>query len=86
MLCVDFHPRLPDFLHRVVAKRTRTIRGSTPMTRILLLILCLGFVAACESGGGDVLQTPGTGDGTDGGTDGDGTTDETPISSDRGTP
>jgi hypothetical protein len=43
-------------------------------------------VAACESGGGDVLQSPGTGDGTGGGTDGDGTTDETPIESTRGTP
>lgn len=57
------------------------------MTRILFLILCMGFVAACDSGGGDVLQAPTTGEGTDtdGGT-GDGTDDETPISSDRGTP
>lgn len=56
------------------------------MTRILFLILCLGFVAACDSGGGDVLQAPTDeatdpdgGDGSDGG-------DETPIDSDGRTP
>ncbi len=54
------------------------------MTRLLILILCLGFVAACESGGGDVLQNPTTDGGTDG--SGGGTTDETPIDSVRGTP
>jgi hypothetical protein len=54
------------------------------MTRILFLILCLGFVAACESGGGDVLKNPTTDGGTDG--SGDGSTDETPIDSVRGTP
>lgn len=56
------------------------------MTRILFLILFTGFLAACDSGGGDVLQTPTDQGGTDGGggTDGDG--DETPINSDRGSP
>ncbi|PWL35660.1 MAG: hypothetical protein DCO97_07750 [Marivita sp. XM-24bin2] len=85
-LCVDFQNKLQDFLLRVVVHKTKTIRGSTSMTRILFLILCLGFVAACDSGGGDVLQTPTGEDGTggDGGTDGDG--DEQPIVSDRGTP
>jgi hypothetical protein len=69
----------------VVAKKAKASRGSNKMTRILLLlILCLGFVAACDSGGGDVLQSPTTGEGTDGGTDGG--TDETPIDSTRGTP
>lgn len=53
------------------------------MTRILLLILCLGFVAACDSGGGDVLQQP-TDDPTDG--DGDGNSDEDPINGDGRTP
>lgn len=56
------------------------------MTRILFFILCLGFVAACDSGGGDVLRAPTTGDGTGTDTDGDGTPDEAPITSDRGTP
>lgn len=54
------------------------------MTRILFLILCLGFVTACDSGGGDVLQSP-----TEGGTGGDGSDggdDEPPITSERGTP
>lgn len=52
------------------------------MTRILSFILCLGFLAACDSGGGDVLQTP-----TDGATNPDsGSDDENPIESDRGTP
>jgi hypothetical protein len=54
------------------------------MTRILFLILCLGFVAACDSGGGDVLQQP-TDEATDPGT-GNGGEDEPPIDSDRGTP
>lgn len=56
------------------------------MTRILFLILCMGFVTACDSGGGDVLQAPTEGEDTDGngGTDGGG--DENPITSDRGTP
>lgn len=53
------------------------------MTRILFLILCLGFVAACESGGGSVISTP-TDPGTDPGTDGSG--DETPIDGDGRTP
>lgn len=54
------------------------------MTRILLLILCLGFLAACDSGGGSVLQeNPDTdggtdGGGTDGGIDGDGRTPSLP--------
>ena len=50
----------------MVAKKAKASRGSNKMTRILLLILCLGFVAACDSGGGDVLQSPTTGEGTDG--------------------
>lgn len=69
----------------MVAKKTNAFRGSKIMTRILLLILCLGFVAACESGGGDVLKSPTTGGGTGGGGT-DGGTGETPIESDRGTP
>ena len=41
------------------------------MTRILFLTLCLGFLAACDSGGGSVLQeSDGTDPGTDGGDDG----------------
>jgi hypothetical protein len=54
------------------------------MTRILFLILCLGFVAACDSGGGDVLQSA-TDEETDGGTD-SGDADENPITSERSTP
>ncbi len=54
------------------------------MTRILFLILCMGFVTACDSGGGDVLQAP-TDEPTDPDT-GSGGGDETPIDSDRGTP
>lgn len=51
------------------------------MTRLLILILCLGFVAACESGGGDVLQNPTTDGGTDG--SGGGGDDGSPIDSGR---
>ncbi|MFP7675305.1 hypothetical protein ACG74X_18305 [Marivita sp. S0852] len=52
------------------------------MMRIFFIILCLGFVAACESGGGDVLVTPEeTEPDTGGGGD-----DETPIDSDGRTP
>lgn len=54
------------------------------MTRILSLILCLGLVAACDAGGGDVLQTP-TDDASPPATDG-GSDDETPISGDGRTP
>jgi hypothetical protein len=54
------------------------------MTRILFLILCLGFVAACDSGGGDVLLSP-TDEPTDPGTDG-GDDDEPPINGDGRTP
>ena len=55
------------------------------MTRILLLILCLGLVAACDSGGGSVLQEPGetdpdTDNGSSGGDDGE------PIDSTRELP
>jgi hypothetical protein len=68
----------------VVAKKTNAFRGSKIMTRILLLILCLGFVAACESGGGDVLQSPGAdGGGTDGNGGGD---DGSPIEGGRELP
>ena len=55
------------------------------MTRILFFILCLGFVAACDSGGGDVLRTPTTDDGTGDDTGGEGD-DGTPIDSDRSLP
>ncbi|WP_299788010.1 hypothetical protein [uncultured Marivita sp.] len=62
------------------------------MTRIFFLILCLGFVAACDSGGGDVLQAPTDeatdpdgGDGSDNGDSSDGD-DDTPIESDRELP
>lgn len=54
------------------------------MTRILLLLLCLGFVAACDSGGGDVLQAP-TDEDADGG-GGEGGDDGTPIDGDRDLP
>ncbi|MFP7571937.1 hypothetical protein [Marivita sp. S2033] len=60
------------------------------MTRTLLLILCLGLVSACDSGGGDVLQTPDdeqTGNGSNG--DGDGDQDGAgggPIDSDKELP
>jgi hypothetical protein len=50
------------------------------MTRTLLLILCLGFVAACDSGGGSVLQDSTD---TDTGTDGE---NENPIDGDGRTP
>ncbi len=85
VLCVDFQNRLPDFHPEWSRRRPNQAGAVFSMTRIFFLILCLGFVAACDGGGGDVLQAPTT-DGTDGDTDGDGTTDETPISSDRGTP
>ncbi|MCL3881003.1 hypothetical protein [Marivita sp. GX14005] len=52
---VDFPAVLPD----VQANSTnQSDRGSFLMTRTLLLILCLGMLTACDSGGGDVLQTP----------------------------
>jgi hypothetical protein len=85
VLCVDFQNRLPGFHPEWSRRRLNQAGAVFSMTRIFFLILCLGFVAACDGGGGDVLQAPTT-DGTDGDTDGDGTTDETPISSDRGTP
>jgi len=83
VLCVDFAVLLPDF--RVeVGKKTKVIRGSILMTRILFLLLCFGFVSACDSGGGDVLQSPSE-DGADGGA-GEGGDDGTPIDSDRELP
>jgi hypothetical protein len=51
------------------------------MTRTLLLILCLGFVAACDSGGGSVLQ-----DSTDTDTDEPTDNEGNPIDSDGGLP
>lgn len=51
------------------------------MTRNLLLILCLGLVAACDSGGGSVLQEN---EETDGG--GTGGENENPIDGDGRTP
>ena len=53
------------------------------MTRILSLILCFGFVAACDSGGGDVLQahTDGAAD-PDGGDGSEDDPDTNPIDSD----
>lgn len=57
------------------------------MTRILLLILCLGFVAACKSGGGDVLESrPDDTSDPDSGDDDTDDDDETPIDSDGRTP
>ncbi|SHI04820.1 hypothetical protein [Marivita hallyeonensis] len=57
------------------------------MTRILFLILCFGFVAACDSGGGDVLNPPVEEDpDTDTPTDGETDPDATPIDSDRELP
>lgn len=56
------------------------------MTRILFLILCLGFVAACDSGGGDVLQQPTEGDGTGSADEDDSGDDGSPIESDRDLP
>ena len=52
------------------------------MTRIFYLILCLGFLAACDSGGGDVLQAPTNEEADPGTTDEDGT----PINGDGRTP
>ncbi len=57
------------------------------MTRILFLLLCFGFVSACDSGGGDVLQAPPDQDGSDNdGGAGEGGDDGTPIDSDRELP
>lgn len=85
VLYVDFQNLVPDFHAEWLLKRPKLSGAVESMTRIFFLILCLGFVAACDSGGGDVLQSPTTEDGTgNGGTDGSG--DETPIDSERGTP
>lgn len=84
--CVDFQLTPPDFRMRGRTEDQKLAGAVSFMTRILFLILCLGFVAACDSGGGDVLRAPTTGDGTGTDADGDGTPDETPITSDRGTP
>jgi hypothetical protein len=61
------------------------------MTRTLLLILCLGFVAACDSGGGSVLQDStdtdtGTGGGNEPPIDGDGRTPSLPPGTVNPTP
>jgi len=82
-LCVDFPMALPDFPTRGRIEDHSLAGAVKNMTRILYLILCLGFVAACQSDGGDVLvkppedtSDPETGDGDD----------ETPIDSDGRTP
>lgn len=83
--CVDFQRTPPDFRRRGHTEDQKLAGAVSFMTRILFLILCLGFVAACDSGGGDVLKTP-TEDGGEDPDTGVGGDDGAPIESERNLP